>query len=119
MKRLLFLSIAGAFLLALPGAPLVWGKANVPLDRVQICTSKGEVRNIKAGRLRKELDKGGCRLTACAFNVLAGKQFIFQPKSACTPTKDARGFCVGFAPADVDAAGTTAIDVTPLCTNPH
>ncbi len=67
MKRLLFLSIAGAFLLALPGAPLVWGKAHVPIDMVQVCNDKGEVKNIKAKKLAKELAKGGCRLPACVF----------------------------------------------------
>lgn len=52
MKRVLVLSFVAAFLLALPGSyrsHLVWGKAHVPLHEVQICNTKGDVKNIIAG----------------------------------------------------------------------
>ncbi len=51
MKRGLILSIVGVFLLACGlYAYVAWGKAHVPLDRVQICDEDGEVKNIKEGR---------------------------------------------------------------------
>ena len=142
MKRLLCLSIAGAFLLALPGAPLVWGKAHVPLNLVQVCGVGGDdddddddddggaaagmgiVKNIKAKKLAKELAKGGCRLPACAFNNPPTDTpttiNIFMPGAACvaTDTTPADGFCdAANTPAEIAAAaGVSAIDITAPCT---
>ena len=111
MQRTLVLAMLGAFLLSLSGAPLVWGKAHVPLGLVQICNDDGRARNVapkRASRLLEETD--ACRLPACAFNLVDPdgnviQQTVFPPDSDCFNT-DANddGFC--------DASGTPG-DVSP------
>ncbi len=56
MKRGLILSIVGVFLLACGlYAYVAWGKAHVPLDRVQICDEDGGVKNMKAKKYQDRL----------------------------------------------------------------
>ncbi len=115
MKLVLVLSFVGAFLLAFPGAYLVWSKAHVPFDMVQVCNRNGEVKNIKAKKLEKELDKGGCRLPACDFDN------VFLAGNACDNT-DAAGGADGFCdiPGSPPAIPSdSAIGVTLACTNPY
>lgn len=136
MKRLLCLSIAGTFLLALPGASLVWSKAHVPLDRVQVCTTAGVVKTIKLKRLAKELAKGSCRLPTCIFGPgpAAGPptQVIFFSGNACTPGDASghpfpippalvrpNGICdIPFDPAPLPLGPPNATGLTAACTNP-
>jgi len=111
MKRLLNLFIGAVVLVALSGSSLVWAKAHVPLDKVQVCTTKGEVRNVSVKGLERHLKKGACRLPACDFAQ------VFLPKGDCSGVAgdtDGNGFCDGitlplFDPAD---------GVTARCTNP-
>ena len=138
MKRVL-LALAVAALLA-PAAQLVFAKAHVPLGMVQVCSvsdddddddggggaGPGVVKNIDREDLAEELDEGGCRLTACAFNMTVAPDtvFVFQAGQACVPVVTATGFCPGFAPADVAAAVTiepavNGIGVTAACTDSH
>ena len=101
----------GVLLLALTTVSIAWGKGHVPIDRLQICTDKGRVKNISAKKLAKELAKGACRLPACDFdNVsLAG--------DTCDNTDDGDGFCddPGSPPA---IPSDSAVGVTLACTNP-
>lgn len=112
MKRVLVLSFVGAFLLALPGSHLVWGKAHVPIDRVQVCDDEGDVKNIKPKNLKKKLDEGGCRLPACDFNN------IFMAGEICFPT-DADMLGAGGGPdgfCDLPNERDSATGRTALCT---
>ncbi len=111
MKHLLGLGIIGAFLLGNPGTDLVWSKAHVPLNLVQVCNKNGVARNVTPRRSARLLEKGNaCRLPACAFNLLDAngnfiQQTIFPPGSDCDNADDNEdGFC--------DASGTPA-DVSP------
>ena len=81
MKRLLNLLFGAAVLVALSGSSLVWAKAHVPLDMVQVCDGRtSTVRNIKVNRLERHLTRrGSCRLTACDFAQ------VTLPKALCVP----------------------------------
>ena len=61
MNKILSIPIVGIILFSLFAADLAWAKAHVPIDRVQICTRDGTVRNIKPRRLARELERGACR----------------------------------------------------------
>ncbi len=120
VKRVVFLSIVVAALLAIPAAQQVWGKAHVPLGRAQICTSGGEVRNIAARRLGSRIGQGACRLTACVFNDDdTGTQYVFLPGSDCDSTDaNGDGFCDATgAPGDIPKR-LKAINATPACSDP-
>lgn len=123
MNKVLSIPIVGIILFSMFGAHLVWAKAHVPIDRVQICTSNGTVRNIKPRRMARELERGACRLPGCDFDN------ILMPRSSCDNTDilpvssgdddpDGDGFCdiPGSPPA---IPSDSAIDLTPACTNPY
>jgi len=67
MKRVLTLSIVAAFILALPMAHSVWGKAHVPTKKVQVC-HEGETNTVSKNALGAHLNHGDCQLPACDFN---------------------------------------------------
>jgi len=108
MKRILISSIVGAFLLAVPGSDLVWGKGHVPLGGVQVCHN-GEALNIAVNVLENFLSNGDCRLPAC------DSANVFAPGSECSAVamdEDENGFC-DVLNAREDARGATA-----RCTGP-
>jgi len=110
MKRLLNLLFGAAVLVALSGSSLVWGKAHVPLDKVQVCTN-GKVRNVSVKQLERHLKKGACRLPACDFAQ------VLMPKGDCSAVEgdaDGNGFCDGITLPLIDPAD----GVTARCTNP-
>ena len=124
VKRVVFLSIVVAVLLAIPAAQKVWGKAHVPLGRAQICTPDGQVKNVSGRKASKAQNQGACRLTACAFNDVDNDdnvitQYIFLAGDSCDPTDDnGDGFCDATgAPSDIPKR-LKAINVTPACTDP-
>jgi len=89
MKQVISLAMFVSFLLGVMGTSPVWGKNHVRIDRIQVCTSNGKVKEFKVGKLQKQLDdKGSCLLPACDFNN------IFQKGDACLneDTND-DGFC--------------------------
>ncbi len=103
MKRMLILSIVGAFLLALPGSDLVWAKGHVPLGGLQVCHN-GEALNIAANVLENFLGNGDCRLPIC------DSANVFPPGSDCSAVAtdaDGNGFC-DVLNAREDARGATA-----------
>jgi hypothetical protein len=106
MKRLSNLCIGAAVLVALSGSSLVWGKAHVPLDKVQVCTKNGHVRNVSVKQLERHLKSGGCRLPACDFAQ------VFVPKDDCSPVAANNGFCDG---VDIPLL-ESAIGLTARCT---
>lgn len=67
MKRILVLSIAAAFLLAVPASHLVFGKGHVPTNKIQVC-HKGKVVTVGASALADHLGHGDCQLPACDFS---------------------------------------------------
>ncbi len=124
VKRVVFLSIGVAVLLAIPAAEKVWGKAHVPLGRAQICTGGGTVKNVAARALRGRLAGGACRLTACVVNDVDDDgdvitQYIFLPGGDCDSTDaNGDGFCDATgAPKDIPKR-LKAINVTPACSDP-
>ncbi len=122
-KRVVFLSIVVAALLAIPAAQKLWGKAHVPQNRVQICTGGGVVQNVSLKRSQNKLNAGACRLTACAFDDVENgnmiTRYVFFPGDPCDSTDaDGDNFCDATgAPKDIPKR-LKAINVTPACTLP-
>ena len=83
MKRVLFLTILAAFVLALPASHQVWGKGHVPSHKIQVC-HEGETITVGAKALRAHIDHGDCQLPACDFNN------VFQIGGPC-PSADVDG----------------------------
>ena len=123
VKRVVFLSIVVAVLVAIPAAQKVWGKAHVPMGRAQICTSGGTVKNVSGRALSRRLGEGACRLTACVFDDFENgtliTQYIFLPGEDCDNTDlDGDDFCDAVGrPKDIPKR-LKAINVTPACTLP-
>ncbi len=67
MKRLITLSIIGAFLFALPASHVVFGKGHVPSKKAQVCHN-GEVLQVGTNGGAAHLKHGDCDLPACDFN---------------------------------------------------
>lgn len=124
-KKLILLSVVGVVLLALAGTSVISSKAHVPLNKVQICTSTGEVRNITQRNLQKRLADNACRLTACAFNDVDDngdlvQQFIFLPGNDCDSTDaNGDGFCDATGSPKSVPKRLRANNVTPACTNSY
>ncbi len=103
MKRLVLASAVAGFLVAIPVSDVVWGKAHVPLGKVQVC-HKGEVITVSQNALGAHQGHSDCQLPACDFNN------VFFTGDACGFTDtDADGRCDGLNPR-ADAGG-----VTPAC----
>ena len=131
MRRLLTLSLVCTFFLVVPGTlvgkahvPLSIGKAHVPLGMVQVCRKNDKVKNVSESSLARFMDRGACRLTACASNEVDGDdvitQYVFLPGGSCDAT-DANddGWCDATgAPSEVPAA-LSAVGITPACTPSH
>ena len=124
LKRILFLAVLSCVLLGLAGAAIVEAKAHVPLNRAQICTSGGDVKNVTTRNLQRRIGEGACRLTACVFNDVDDggnvvQQFIFLPGDDCDSTDDnGDGWCDATgAPSDIKKS-LKAVNVTPACTFP-
>ena len=108
MKRLIILSFAGAFLMTLSSLDLAWGKAHVLLNRIQICNANGIARNIHVNGLQPNLNRGGCRLSACDFaNV------VFLGAACDTTDANDDGFC-----DEPSNTVDSAIGLTANCTAP-
>jgi hypothetical protein len=84
MKRFLVFVIFGAFLLALPAAQLVSGKAHVPSGKVQVC-HKARTLTIGQGSLADHQAHGDGQLPACDFNN------VFHTGDACPADRDGDG----------------------------
>lgn len=115
--------VVAVFVMALAGVWMAQAKAHVPLGRAQICTAEGEVRNVTGRVLSSRINKGGCRLTSCAFNDTddndnVTKQYIFLAGEECDATdSNGDGFCdVTGAPSEIPLR-LRANDVTPACTS--
>jgi len=76
MRRWLVFVIFGAFLLALPAAQLVYGKAHVPTNKVQVC-HKGRTLTVGQDALADHQGHGDGQLPACDFNN------VFHTGDAC------------------------------------
>ena len=103
MKRALILSIAGAFLLALPVVNSAWAKGHVPTQKVQVCLA-GNTITVSKNALEAFLGQGvACQLPACDFNN------VFHTGDDCSDvgTADSQGRCNGLKPRN----GAT----TPAC----
>lgn len=98
MKRLVLLSAVAGFLLAIPVSDVVWGKAHVPIHKVQVC-HKGQTITVSENALGAHHGHGDCQLPACDFNN------VFFTGDACAVI-NAGGNCGGLAPRD-DAGGET------------
>lgn len=104
MKRELTLSVAAILIV---GSSVVWGKAHVPLNQVQICTSGTDpvARNIDVEMLDEALADGACRLPSCDFNNVVG------PGEKCSNVdENGDGFC------DLAERRASAVGITALCT---
>ena len=83
----------------------------------------GTVRNIKPRRLTRELERGACRLPGCDFDNISmpGESCDntdMLPASSGVDDPDGDGFCdVPGSPPTIPS--DSAIDLTPLCTNPY
>ena len=124
MNPKLILSIAAGALLALPASQLAWGKAHVPLDRVQVCTTAGVVKTIKLKKLAKELTKGSCRLPTCIFApgavFFSGDACISGDATGHSVSGGPNGICdVPFDPAPPPTGLPNATGLTAACTNPY
>ena len=95
MKRLLVLSVVGGFLLVLPPPNLVWGKAHVPLKKIQVC-HKGATITLGAPARAGHLRHGDCQLPACDFT----KDNIFFTGQDCPSEPGPDGFCLLEEPRD-------------------
>ena len=88
MKRIVFFTILGLTLIAIPVANQVWGKAHVPVKRAQVC-HKGTVivvsENAVQGHVRGH---GDCQLPACDFNN------VFMAGESCVVEDSGNGTCV-------------------------
>lgn len=105
MKRLMMLSALGAAVLAVPVTNVVWAKAHVPINRVQVCTTQGITKTVSASALGALLKRGACRLPTCDFNN------VFQNRDPCPSDGDGDGFC------DLENDRDSANGVTPACTS--
>ena len=71
MKRALVLSIVVGVFLALPALNLVWGKAHVPIKKVQVCHVPDEVVITVGSRaLRAHLKHGDFQVPACSTEIV-------------------------------------------------
>jgi len=88
-KRMLILSIVGAFLLTLSGSDLVWAEAHLRLGGMQLCHNS-ETLNIAVNVLENFLSNGDCRLPVC------DSANVFPRGSDCCAVAadaDGNGFC--------------------------
>jgi hypothetical protein len=99
MRRWLVFVIFGAFLLALPAAQLVYGKAHVPSGKVQVC-HKGRTLTIGQGSLADHQGHGDGQLPACDFNN------VFHTGDACPADGNGDGKA-DLANPRADAGGRT------------
>jgi hypothetical protein len=102
MKRVLVFVIFGAFLLAIPAAQFVSGKAHVPLNKVQVC-HKGRTLTIGKESLADHQGHGDGQLPACDFNN------VFHTGDACPADQNGDG------KADLAKPRRDADGVTPGC----
>ena len=71
MKRALILSIVVGFLLALPALTLVWGKAHVPIKKVQVChMPDADVITVGGSALKGHLEHGDFQVPACSNEIV-------------------------------------------------
>ncbi len=101
-NQLLLISIAGACLLAIPATQMVWSKAHVPSDKVQVCHSAVTLV-VSSAALGSHLGHGDCRLPACDFSR------VFQAGDVCPTDVLMGGFCdLGPDPRDSANGETSA-----------
>jgi hypothetical protein len=105
-KRGVFLSIVVGALVAIPVAQVVWSKAHVPLNKVQVCHKGEKVISVDQSSLSDHRSHGDFQVPACDFNN------VFFTQDDCSFVSDGDGD--GFADAGLnpraDAGG-----VTPAC----
>ena len=93
MKGLLVsIAVAGS-LAAIPVSNALWGKAHVPLNKVQVC-HKGTVRTVSKNALGGHERHGDCQLPACDFNN------VFMSGGSCDGEDSSDGKCLLPFPRD-------------------
>ena len=107
MKRGMVLAVVAAFVLAVPVAQFVWGKAHVPTKKVQVC-HKGKTITVSQNALTAHVRHGDCQLPACDFNN------VFFTGDTCDFDRDPAGLCAGLPNARDSAEGIK--DACPLGT---
>ena len=71
MKRTLVLSIVVGVFLALPALNLVWGKAHVPIKKVQVChMPDADVITVGGSALQAHLKHGDFQVPACSTEIV-------------------------------------------------
>ena len=70
-NQLLLISIAGACLLAIPATQMVWSKAHVPINKVQVCHMPDEmVITVASSALFTHLNHGDIQVPACSNKIV-------------------------------------------------
>ena len=105
-NQLLLISIAGASLLAIAAAQMVWSKGHVPSNMSQVCHG-GLALNVARPALGSHLRHGDCQLSVCDFaNNL-------MPGALCTIAMGTEGgFC------DLPNTPNRADGISPACSVP-
>lgn len=100
MKRIVGLLIVAMAIAAIPASHVVWGKAHVPLGKVQVC-HKGKTITVGQAALGGHQVHGDCQLPACDFNN------VFHTGDPCSTAGASDGRCA-VPNARRDAGGVTA-----------
>lgn len=102
MKRVLGLLVVAIAIAAIPASHALWGKAHVPIGKVQVC-HKGATITVGQSALGGHVGHGDCQLPACDFAN------VFHTGDPCSTSGATGGKCALPNPRN-DAGG-----VTPAC----